>query len=138
MLRSALDDDAVHPRYIGVVRSQGYRLIPAVECESVTPSAAAAEFLGSVGGRSSPRTARWLAVGVFGIAAGLAAFTWLSVRDRQRAAPPASRPSMEATVNSIAVLPFVDLSERHDQQYLSDGITEEILDRSRVNKAGFA
>jgi TolB-like protein/Flp pilus assembly protein TadD len=29
---------------------------------------------------------------------------------------------------SIAVLPFVDLSERHDQEYFADGMAEEILD----------
>ena len=29
--------------------------------------------------------------------------------------------------NSIAVLPFVDMSERQDQQYFGDGIAEEIL-----------
>jgi TolB-like protein len=29
---------------------------------------------------------------------------------------------------SIAVLPFVDLSEKHDQEYFADGMSEEILD----------
>ena len=29
---------------------------------------------------------------------------------------------------SIAVLPFVDMSEKHDQEYLGDGMAEEILD----------
>jgi hypothetical protein len=33
----------------------------------------------------------------------------------------------EAPPNSIAVLPFADLSETGDQQYFSDGIAEEIL-----------
>ena len=28
---------------------------------------------------------------------------------------------------SIAVLPFVDMSEKHDQEYMSDGIAEELL-----------
>ncbi len=31
-------------------------------------------------------------------------------------------------VRSIAVLPFEDLSQAHDQEYFSDGMTEEILD----------
>jgi len=31
LLRDALGDDAEHPRYIGLVRGQGYRLIPPVE-----------------------------------------------------------------------------------------------------------
>jgi adenylate cyclase len=30
---------------------------------------------------------------------------------------------------SVAVLPFVDLSEHHDQAYFCDGVAEEILDR---------
>jgi TolB-like protein len=30
---------------------------------------------------------------------------------------------------SIAVLPFTDMSERHDQEYFADGIAEEVLDR---------
>ena len=29
---------------------------------------------------------------------------------------------------SIAVLPFTDMSEKHDQEYLGDGMAEEILD----------
>jgi len=33
-----------------------------------------------------------------------------------------------ATDRSIAVLPFVDLSEKHDQEYFGDGMAEEILD----------
>jgi TolB-like protein len=34
-----------------------------------------------------------------------------------------------APEKSIAVLPFVDMSENHDQEYFSDGIAEELLNR---------
>jgi len=34
----------------------------------------------------------------------------------------------EIPAKSIAVLPFVDLSQAHDQEYFCDGISEEILD----------
>ncbi len=34
-----------------------------------------------------------------------------------------------ATTNSIAVLPFVDMSAAQDQRYLADGIADEILNR---------
>jgi TolB-like protein len=39
-------------------------------------------------------------------------------------APAASEPSER----SIAVLPFIDMSEKHDQEYFSDGLAEELLD----------
>ena len=44
---------------------------------------------------------------------------------------PADSHSLPAAsaMNSIAVLPFVDMSEGHDQGYFSDGIAEEILNR---------
>ena len=35
---------------------------------------------------------------------------------------------VSATERSIAVLPFADLSETHDQAYLADGIAEEVTD----------
>jgi TolB-like protein len=31
--------------------------------------------------------------------------------------------------HSIAVLPFADMSERHNQEYFSDGLSEELIDR---------
>jgi TolB-like protein len=42
--------------------------------------------------------------------------------------PRKERQSVELPANSIAVLPFADFSQAHDQEYFCDGITEEILD----------
>jgi adenylate cyclase len=45
------------------------------------------------------------------------------------AVAPAPTPAMPAiSEKSIAVLPFVDMSEKHDQEYFSDGLSEELLD----------
>jgi TolB-like protein/DNA-binding winged helix-turn-helix (wHTH) protein/Tfp pilus assembly protein PilF len=41
----------------------------------------------------------------------------------------AARPQLETLPNSIAVLPFTDLSPEQDQAYFADGISEEILSR---------
>jgi len=44
------------------------------------------------------------------------------------AAPVAERAGAAVSDHSIAVLPFVDMSEKHDQEYFSDGLAEELLD----------
>ncbi|HET9599646.1 MAG TPA: protein kinase [Anaeromyxobacteraceae bacterium] len=38
-----------------------------------------------------------------------------------------ARPSLPGVNASIAVLPFADLSPEHDQEYLADGVAEELL-----------
>ena len=37
------------------------------------------------------------------------------------------RPALSNPAPSIAVLPFLDMSEKHDQEYFADGMAEEIL-----------
>jgi TolB-like protein/tetratricopeptide (TPR) repeat protein len=77
----------------------------------------------SLAGPGVRARAWWFAL-VAGVCVVLAA-VWLRAPERQVAnnmvtavAPP-----------SIAVLPFVDLSEGKDQDYFSDGLSEELLDR---------
>jgi TolB-like protein len=45
------------------------------------------------------------------------------------AAAPAAPVSAPIPEKSVAVLPFVDMSEKHDQEYFADGLAEELLDR---------
>lgn len=66
-----------------------------------------------------PGRLRWW-VGVAAVALGLAAAGWW-MRDR---APPAARPAAA----SIAVMPFTNLSADHRDDYLVDGLTEEMRD----------
>ena len=42
-------------------------------------------------------------------------------------APPATPVAPTVSEKSVAVLPFVDLSEKKDQEYFADGMTEEII-----------
>jgi adenylate cyclase len=70
------------------------------------------------------RTGYARSLGFFGIGilVALVAFAALSgVRGRGGSAA--------AGVRSIAVLPFVDMSEKHDQEYFADGVSEEIRNR---------
>jgi TolB-like protein len=70
---------------------------------------------------------------VLSVAAVLAAVTlgwYFHGRSDQRAgapfAGPASAPASRG-IASIAVLPFLDMSQAHDQEYFSDGLSEELL-----------
>ena len=40
-----------------------------------------------------------------------------------------ARGTHSAHIESIAVLPFADLSPNHDQEYFTDGVTEELMNR---------
>src|SRR5262249_25929442 len=60
------------------------------------------------------------------IAAGLLVFQLTARRSTSTAKQIDSLPAIRE--KSIAVLPFVDLSQAHDQEYFCDGISEEILD----------
>jgi TolB-like protein len=42
--------------------------------------------------------------------------------------PAPTTPSLQSPEKSVAVLPFVDMSERKDQEYFSDGMSEELID----------
>jgi TolB-like protein/tetratricopeptide (TPR) repeat protein len=57
----------------------------------------------------------------------------LSQRDVQTTPKPPPAPAAPAAVSaipakSIAVLPFVDMSEKKDQEYFSDGLAEDLID----------
>jgi TolB-like protein len=71
--------------------------------------------------RARPRRA-WLAVGALALLAAVAGGITYLVHRSHPVAPVA------ANDKSIAVLPFVDMSEARDQEYFADGMSEQILD----------
>lgn len=59
---------------------------------------------------------------------------WLSQKpltkvEASTAAVPAATPPAAISEKSVAVLPFVDMSEKKDQEYFSDGLTEELIEQ---------
>jgi serine/threonine protein kinase/TolB-like protein len=60
----------------------------------------------------------------FLLVAGIAVAGWL----HKAPAPPIATAPV-APEKSIVVLPFVDMSEKHDQEYFSDGLSEELIDK---------
>jgi|GEM_PF-986101 len=111
-LRKALGDDRDTPRYIETIPKRGYRLIAAVS----TPTIAADD-----GPSASPlRQQKYRLAAGLGLLVALAALL-LPVTG---ILPGDEKP--EAV--SIAVMPFIDLSESQDQAYFSDGVAEELRD----------
>ena len=88
------------------------------------------------GGWSSRRIAVVVGAVVIGTIGGLAAYkSWQPARQ----APPPPAPTVTTTTptvpaalaipeKSVAVLPFMDMSEKKDQEYFSDGLSEELID----------
>jgi TolB-like protein/DNA-binding winged helix-turn-helix (wHTH) protein/Flp pilus assembly protein TadD len=104
---------------IETVPKRGYRLNASVVPGLPAPSPPASDQTVAAGGPRRPWKAVAAAAALL-VAIGGAVIFWKST-DK------AAAPAQGAVTHSIAVLPFLDMSEGRDQPYLADGMTEEIL-----------
>jgi len=102
---------------IETLPKRGYRLNAAVAAVSTETAAAAG---------APKRRIRAMAIAGGAVAIAVAAFIALRLAGQYSGGSSTSTPPVE---RSIAVLPFVDMSEAKDQGHLADGISEEILNR---------
>jgi TolB-like protein/DNA-binding winged helix-turn-helix (wHTH) protein len=137
-LRKALGDDPKEPAYIANVIRRGYRLIapvtPWVEPES---SLRQAPMDAGPGDPVAPASAtglrqpirpywRWVALAIALIAGG--AFL-VGSHGHWNDSLADKLPTPRLGPQSVAVLPFADMSDTRDQQYFADGLTEELTER---------
>jgi TolB-like protein/DNA-binding winged helix-turn-helix (wHTH) protein/cytochrome c-type biogenesis protein CcmH/NrfG len=120
-IRKALADSAKQPRYIATIPKRGYQLIADVSWPDEAPADQNQDDDASPGPASAAPRARYWASGVNRLllvlpVIGLLAAAWLGIRD----------PHSGATPSSIVVMPFVNLGGDRQQDYLADGITEDI------------
>jgi transcriptional activator of cad operon len=139
LLRRLLGDDPKQPTYIATVPRLGYRMVAAVSpwvdqpaapplsgvnLDESTPTPAGA------GASTSGHRTAWILV-IAGAALCVALVVGFSLYGRVGSnVHVASTPVTTPAQNSVAVLPFLDLtSESMDQEYFADGMTEELIDR---------
>lgn len=119
-VRDALGDSADNPRFIETVAKHGYRFLAPVSPGQTVPSALPSRFA-----FFSTRNTAWMALGAVCLLASLA--YWARHRPAVHAKPPS-----EKVV--LALLPLDNLSHDPDQEFFSDGLTEEIITQlSKVN-----
>jgi len=135
-IREMLDDSSESPRYVETVPRRGYRFIaPLTDVAPRTPTVAELTPV-SAGGipaqahraavltvtkRAASRR-MWLVLGGMTVLAALGAGLVLYQQRRATA-------TRQQTVKSLAVLPLKNLSGHPSQEYLADGMTEELIGR---------
>jgi TolB-like protein/DNA-binding winged helix-turn-helix (wHTH) protein/Flp pilus assembly protein TadD len=122
-LRKILGDVDPKPTYIATVPRKGYRLIATVQRAAASTDIPHPPIMP---GKPASSRRIWLIAGVALAAAFTAAYFW---RDMAWEHLIGQSPTTSVVVRdtSIAVLPFVDMSESKDQEYFADGMAEELI-----------
>jgi TolB-like protein len=138
-LRRLLGDDPKQPSYIATVPRLGYRMVAKVSAWADEPSPATKagslqDFNSEPPTRTNVPPSRRTAIlrVAAGVALTLAIIVLLAFLLRSKLASN-DRPSQTAIAaqpqNSIAVLPFLDLTEGMKEEEFADGMTEELIDK---------
>jgi TolB-like protein/DNA-binding winged helix-turn-helix (wHTH) protein len=146
-LRRLLGDDPRQPRYIETVPRLGYRMVATVspfEDESTAPAASAPTSTASLSTFDAPAFGRKRRAGFLGLgfpgagwAAGAAICLLIAgafvlhgkLASGNRPAAAVVTPEPQEPIRSIAVLPFLDLTQGMQQEEFADGMTEELIDK---------
>lgn len=148
-LRDSLSDSAARPRWVETIPRRGYRFIGPMEwhdsaaVEEVAPKADTVDLSKNAEGDppvplhtedSSAREAwrTWTRVVAVAVVASAVLLTAV-VLARKREHPQSAQ--LRPSIHSLAVLPFENLSADPNQEYFSDGMTDELITRLAQNPA---
>jgi TolB-like protein/DNA-binding winged helix-turn-helix (wHTH) protein/Flp pilus assembly protein TadD len=122
-LRRILGDDPKDPKYIANVMRRGYRLIA-----TVGPPTSATE---SANAPAESKASKLPVIVVSAAVLILAAIVGFREAWVRKPPPSAVQPVSDTLLSdhdkSVAVLPFLDMSENKDEEYFADGMSEELI-----------
>lgn len=126
-LRRTLGDDPRQPTYIATVPRLGYRLVATVNPADENSPSGANEHpaITPAPSRHLRASLGWIA-GAAACLALVAAFLLQGMIAHSRLASSGTAPQPQ---KSIAVLPFLDLTEGMKEEPFADGMTEELIDK---------
>ncbi len=116
-LRTALEDSSETPRFVETLPRRGYRFVAPVNGAVPAQTEAVPVAMPALPARLQ-RPSVWMAAGI--VVALVTAGYFVRERFWPKAQPPAGRVM-------LAVLPFENLSGDAQQEYFSDGLTEEMI-----------
>jgi len=120
-LRRILGDDPKQPAYVATVPRRGYRLVASVGpwIDSAPPTTAVRP--GVAAAAPGRRAGAWITTAVVVALAAAGAIIFRASHRTSASVAPAER--------SVAVVPFLDLTEEMKEEYFADGMTEELIDK---------
>ncbi|TQV86659.1 winged helix-turn-helix domain-containing protein [Aliikangiella coralliicola] len=126
LLRKALGDNAQSPKYIGVVRGRGYRLLPEVKILLINQTTPIEYDLASsdrVPNLFTSNTQKlWQ-----NISLALSAFIALLLISLFILSNQLSQKSKSHSLQHLAILPFVNITQNPEDNYLASGMTTELI-----------
>jgi TolB-like protein len=128
-LRRLLGDDPKHPVYIATVPRLGYRMVAKVS-PWVDPSGSDESVASQIGGPGSPFSAGFAWAAGAALCLGLVILIAFHFHNQVTYHDPsATSTSAPQPERSVAVLPFLDLTDGMKEEEFADGMTEELIDR---------
>jgi TolB-like protein/DNA-binding winged helix-turn-helix (wHTH) protein len=127
-IRAVLDDDADHPRYLETLPKRGYRFAaPVSDPARTSPLEPSSPTITTPARRGAPPYALvFIAIAV--VISGTA------ILGRSYFYRSLTKPSGQPHIQSLAVLPLHNLSNDPQQEYFSDGMTDELItDLARIS-----
>ncbi|MCW9016863.1 MAG: winged helix-turn-helix domain-containing protein, partial [Kangiellaceae bacterium] len=126
LLRKALDDKAQNPRYIGVVRGRGYRLLPQVKIKVISQTTpieydlASSDHVPNLFTHTTQKLWQKISMGLSLFILALLLILYVLHAQLQQK-------NNEQLLRSIAILPFVNVSKNGEDDYLARGMTSELI-----------